>query len=266
MKTTLNIRWDGTTPGLSEHALSLDTWLKPLGLLLAAVRRTASSMVTDALADTERGARGGRLAKSAAGIDLRLTSLSDGCVNLGFDCALQELPGQQDMFADELPGRALNSVLDAIQAEAEGELRSAAVRKFLESLPSGLNIQEYELVSDKHKRKVIVTEAKLPSLEPQLPTLAVLVGQVIGVGFEPGRWSVTIRTNDGAQTLAATEQQVEAALTHRVGEVRVTAVLGKPNRLIALRSVDQARPTRTARWRDTHFVESWQRTLEILSR
>lgn len=266
MKTTLNIRWDGTTPGLSEHALSLETWLKPLGLLLSAVRRTASSMATDALADTERGARGGRLAKAAANIDLRLTSLSDGCVNLGFDCALRELPVQQDLFTDELPGRALNSVLDAIEAEAKGELRSAAVRKFLESMPTGLTIQEYELVTPNGRRKVTVTEAKLPSPGPQLPTLAVLVGQVIGVGFEPGRWTVTIRTSEGAQSFSATEQQVEVALANRAGDVRVTAVLGKPQRLIALRNVDEVSRAWSAVQRDAHFVQSWQHTLEILSR
>lgn len=266
MKTSLTIRWDGTTPGLSEHSLSLDAWLTPLDLLLRAVRRTASGMVTEAVEDPEYGARGGRLHKFAANIDLRLVALTDGCVNLTFECAAPPPDGQQDLFIDALPGRALGSVLDAIEAEAKGELRSAPVRKFLMSMPNGVDVQEYQLVVGESSRKVVVTRPNLPVAPPELPALVTLIGQVVGVGFEPAKWSVAIRVDGRTLLLDANEQQVESALAHRSGKVQAVAVLGRPQRLVSLRSVEEARPPLSPEQREAHYVGRWARTLEILSR
>lgn len=266
MKTTLTIRWDGTTPGLSEHTLSLDAWLGPLDLLLRAVRRTASGMVTEAVEDPEYGARGGRLHKSAAHIDLRLMALTDGCVNLAFECAAPPPDGQQDMFVDALPGRAMASVLDAIEAEARGELRSAPVRKFLLAMPPGVAVQQYRLDVDGSVREVEVTNANLSVAPPSMPALATLFGQIVGVGFEPAKWSVAIKADGRTVVLEASESQVEAALSLRSADVRAVAVLGTPQRLVTLHGAEDERPQLDSKQREEHFVERWERTLEILSR
>lgn len=266
MKTSLTIRWDGTTPGLSEHALSLDAWLTPLELLLRAVRLTASGMVTEAVDDPTYGSRGGRLHKSAEDIDLRLTALAEGCVSLAFECAAPPPDGQRDPFLDALPGRALGSILDAIEAESGGELRSAPVRKFLMAMPKGVEVQEYRLVAGASSRSVVVTTQSLPTAPPSLPSLATLVGPVIGVGFDPGRCSVAIRVDGRSMVLDATERQVDTALALRGAEVRAVAVLGKRQRLVSLHDAGEGPPPLSPDEREALYFDRWARTLEILSR
>ena len=92
MPTKLTIRWDGTAPGLQEHALSLSAWLAPLSTLLRAVRRAASNLDKSHADDPERGKKGGRLTPAAHAIDLRITAVRDGCVNLDLE-AVQALSG-----------------------------------------------------------------------------------------------------------------------------------------------------------------------------
>lgn len=56
MTTRLTIHWDGTTPGLAEHTLSLGAWLEPLALLLKAVRRAGGVAGAEALTEGSGGA------------------------------------------------------------------------------------------------------------------------------------------------------------------------------------------------------------------
>ena len=265
MKTTLTIRWDGTTPGLSEHALSLGAWLNALRLLNQAVRRTASGLATTAVGRSEYGAQGGRLHKTAREIDLRLIGLSEGCVNIHLDCVAGSGDGQQDSFSQTLPARALNAVLDAIEAEARGELTNAPVRRFLGALPSGVEAQQYRLDTGSTSREVNITVPKLPVIEPTGPLLIHLTGQVVGVTFEPARCQVTLKTPDGAFILSATEAQVEAAFGLRGVEVRAVALLGEAKRLVGIRAAAESERPRSPREREVSFITKWERTLEILS-
>jgi hypothetical protein len=264
MKTTLTIRWDGSTPGLSEHALSLGAWLNALRLLNQAVRRTASGIATTAVGRSEYGAQGGRLHKTAREIDLRLTGLSEGCANIHLDCVTGPSDGQQDVFSQTLPARALTAVLEAIEAEARGELTNAPVRRFLRALPPGVEVQQYRLDAGDASREVNITVPNLPVIEATGPLLSTLTGQVVGVTFEPAKWQVTIKTAEGSVTLSATEAQVDAAVALRGVEVRAVALLGEAKRLVGIRAADHAGRLRSPREREVSFTTKWARTLEIL--
>jgi hypothetical protein len=98
MKTTLSIRWEGDTPDLVEHQLSLSAWLEPMGLLLKSVRMTASRILQDALDDPDAGRRGGRYAKAAQQIDLRLTAIRAGSTDVCFLVTGGEADAQVGLF------------------------------------------------------------------------------------------------------------------------------------------------------------------------
>lgn len=103
MKTTLSIRWDGDSPDLVEHQLSLSAWLEPLGLLLKSVRRTASRILQDALDDPDAGRRGGRYAKAAQQIDLQITAIQAGSTDVHFAVTGGVADAQVGLFP-QLPG------------------------------------------------------------------------------------------------------------------------------------------------------------------
>src|SRR5262249_9011399 len=77
------IRFDGQTSGLSDHRLSLAAFQNALGKLLAAVRRMADS-------EMHRGRETrSRFGKIAQRLDLQLSKVEDGCVQLAFQCVLE---------------------------------------------------------------------------------------------------------------------------------------------------------------------------------
>jgi hypothetical protein len=267
MTTKLTIRWDGEAPGLGTHALSLAAWHDALGKLLAAVRRTASGMVKEALDDPEYGAKGGRLAKRAGEIDLQLVAVRDGCVNIDFQCTIPPQPGQQDLFLEELPERALDRVLDDIEHEARGEPRSAPVRKFLQAFPSGVTVQDYTLeVNGQVRKRVTVGETRLAAAPAQLVGLRRLIGFIIAVGFEPGSPSITVKTPAGQVRCQASEAQVELALGLRSREIVAMVVMADPARLVWLADKESPPVIPDGKARTETFSSRWAHTLDLLSR
>jgi hypothetical protein len=68
-----------------------------------------------------------------------------------------------------------------------------------------------------------------------LPYLAEYIGQVVGIGFEPGKSEVRIKTDTTTVTVDATADQANKALELRHSSVRVVAVIqGKTARLLML--------------------------------
>ncbi len=266
MTTTLNIRWDGDAPGLPEHVLSLGAWHEALGRLLRAVRRTASGMAHDALDDPEYGARGGRLNKLAGEIDLQIIGLREGCVNVAFRCVIPPQPGQQDLFLEELPRRAVDRVLEDIQQEAEGQLRNATVREFLKAIPAGITVQEYQLdVDGVLLRQVRVGQAHIAVPPPSTPGLRRLRARLSAACFEPGNTSITLKGELGTVRLSATPEQIEQALALRGQPLLVMSLSGPPPRVIWLSAEGAPPALPSGADRTALFTTRWARTLDRLA-
>lgn len=266
MATHLTIRWDGTAPGLQEHALSLSAWLEPLGHLLTAVKRVASGIVTEALDDPDYGIRGGRLSKQVELLDLQIVRIGSGSAQLHLECVLPPPPGQQDMFWKELPRRSLERVVNSIDQESRGNISNSVVRKFLSTLPEGVTTQEYLVESDGQQ----VVSVKIESVhvfQPAAPLAGLrrLAGHVVGVGFEPGNSTISLKVDGKTLTFAASGEQVDKAIGLRGGAVVAMCATGTKPRLIWLSGVGDV-PMAPDRAALTDWaLKRWARTLEILS-
>lgn len=268
MSTKLTIRWDGDTPGLSDHALSIASWNDALKHLLAAVRRSASSIVQNETQNPNYGGRGGRLSNRVSGLDLHIVAMRDGCVNLDIVPVFPPSP-QQDLFEEEeeLARRALEHVVRCIGDEASGENKSSPIRKFLRAIPHGVTSQHYRLEVDGDE--VITREISSTSLlaEPaNLPALRRVEGQIIGVEFEPGQPSVRVRSNGQTIRLSATQAQVEDAIKLRGQPVTLMTVSGTMPRLVWLAPAEFPPVVPPDDTRAVQLIERWERTLARLAR
>lgn len=236
MTVKLQIRWDGDVPGLSQHQLSLKHFGVALQELLNAVQITAAGLVAQA-EDPDFGARGGRRPLAATLLDLRLTSITDGCVNLGFELG-SEVPFLPTM--DDLPERTGLALLDAIESESQRRLRNWGVRRFLEKLPKALS-QQYQLTrGDVVLKDVRIVSMDLPDGPTELSSIQEYLGQVAGVGFDPGRPKVVLKSGGATYTFEATANQVEAALRLRSAEVCLKALKqGRRSRVLWIREADK---------------------------
>jgi len=221
-RTELKITWDGPIKGLEKHRLSLNAFSLALVQLIAAARRIASNIVTNAAEPAESG----RLAAAARNLDIEITGIIEG--SSGINALLTfEAPdtSQVEMF-NEFAESVGIELLESIRAESEGKQRNAAVRKYLQALPEQLTRQEYNLSDNGRSiRDVLIGKMDLPKLmlEP-LPLLIESQGKVTGVGFEP-RWEVKVKGEGVNQVTAiATEQQVNMALDMRSRNVRALFV------------------------------------------
>lgn len=266
MGTKLTIRWDGDTPGLRDHALSIASWNDALRLLLAAVRRTAESILQHETGNPNYGNQGGRLSKRVANLDLHIVAIRDGCINIDFVPAFLPSP-QQDLFDGEIARRAIEHVVKCIGDEANGEERSASVRKFLRKIPPGVTSQSYRLEVD--GEEVIttkITSTKLPVTPMNLPTLRRINGQVVGVEFEPAQPSVKVRSNGQTIRLSATQAQVEDAIKLRDRPVTLMTVSGPVPRIIWLTPAESLPVVPPDELRATQLIEQWEHTLARLAR
>lgn len=262
--TRLRIVWDGDAPGLAAHHLSVGAFGPALSLLLTALRRTASAIVRQAIGDPDYGAKGGRLAKDAELLDLEIKELGEGSLDMVAVCTHPAPPSQSDLFGD-LPDRTAAEVLASIEAESRGELRNVQVRKFLRSMPKGVTGQKYlRYKGDKLVQEVVIGEVKLADEASfDLPYLLEVRGDVVGVGFEPGRPEVRLRFGDRQVTCTATPSQVQAAIGLRGARVHALAVTrGNAPRLLWIREDGQPLPTRDV----ASLVERWDELLRRLSK
>lgn len=222
MRVELRIVFDGTEPGLAEHRLSLSAFAEPLRRLLAAVQRTGSSIVSQAL-EPDYGARGGKFAKEAALLDLELATIERGSATPVL-VATARPSGRQMSLINDLPARTIQRIVNDIEAERQGKLQNITVRRYLSSLPAGVTRQSYCAVVD---GTVVATSEfaaaniTVPKLAPRLCQIA---GHIVAAGFEPGTPSITIKHGGRTIRCNATAPLVEHAISLRGGEVTAAVV------------------------------------------
>lgn len=260
MPTELKIKWEGVAPGLPEKRLSLSAFGEPLTTLLAALRRIATNLVGDALEEKNIG----RFANAARQLDIELTDLVKE--SSGFDSVITLTPmaGDNLKLFDDLAQNASIQLLDAIDSERQGNLKNASVRKYLRMLPLGITRQTYLLHSNGTTlRHISFGTMDISVLPPDLPFVATYVGKVVGVGFEPGKPEVRIKTDTTTVALASTTKQVDAALELRYSTVKAVAVVqGNAHRLLILQ--DSHLPIHRST-RDAMIFQKWAGVLKRLA-
>lgn len=257
----LDITWDGPVNGLAEHRLSLSAFGPALDKLLAAAKRIASNLVTKAGEPSETG----RLANLARAIDIEITGVRQGSAGpaclLTFDAPVSY---QSSLFGS-LPERTGIELVEAIQAESEGQMRNNSVRQFLRALPPGLNKQNYRLYEGERLiREVKLGQMALPEGMLSLPYLEEITGMVTGVGFDPGRDEVRIKTDDATHVTAlAVVDQVEKALTLRHEKVRALLLHSEVGaKLLTLADNESRRPTFSE---ERYIFEQWDHAFKVLA-
>jgi len=257
----LKIKWEGTAPGLEEKRLSLAAFGGPLNLLLAALRRIATNIVTEVFEEKARG----RFADEAKRLDIEIGELVKG--SSGFDGTITVATVPYDTLPlFDLALSAGTQLLEALDAERQGIAKSTGVRNYLRSLPIGIIRQTYLLHRNGTTvKEVSFGEAELPDLPVDLPHIVEYFGDIIGVGFEPGRLEVKMKPEMvPAVTLAATSDQVDSALGLRHTKVRaVTVVQGNLHRLLILQ--DAASPLNHST-REAAIFERWNGALARLAK
>jgi len=264
MPSQLRVRWDGDVPGIAERRLSLNAFGQALEALLAALRRIATQMVSTAVGAEHP--RTGRFANVARQLDIEITNIEHN--STGFDSVVTfaQPPDELPLFAD-LPGRAVLELLDSIERESNGQPANWSVRKYLATLPTGVHRQVYELHENgTTQKRVELGDIKILELPQDLPILREFQGQVVGVGFEPGRSEVRIKTENMTTSLSAGPDAVERALTIRHDEVRTVSVhIGNKARLISLNRASDPRIEFTREVVEEHLFKRWNDVLARLA-
>lgn len=257
----LDITWDGPVNGLADHRLSLTAFGPALEKLLAAAKRIASDLVTKAAIPSETG----RLAKLAHAIDIEVTGIKEGSAGpaclLTFDAPVR----YQNSLFGSLPERTGVELLEAIEAESEGQMRNNLVRNFLRALPPALSKQNYRL----HEGNRLIKEVKFGQLDlaegmVSLPYLQEVTGMVTGVGFDPGRDEVRIKTDDATHVTAlAVVDQVEKALSLRHEKVRALLLHSEVGaKLLTLTDSESQRPVFSE---ERYIFEQWDHAFKVLA-
>jgi hypothetical protein len=263
MPLELKVVWEGVVPGLSEHRLSIGVFAQPLANFLAALRRIASNIVGDALEDSP--AMRGRLANTARGLDIEISKIEGSSSGFAGMLAVQTPEGKTFPLFNDLGERAATELLTALELEGRGEPKSAIVRTYLRSLPLGISRHVYSLHNNGTVLKRVVLEGvNLMETPAELPHLTEIHGNVTGVGFEPGRSEVRVKTEEGFQlTMGATALQVERALELRTTKVKVLALVDETHsRLLRLESASM--PWRTSS-REEAVFKRWDGLLRRLA-
>lgn len=257
----LEIVWDGSVRGLSEHRVSLAAFGPAMTQLLAATRRIASQLIQNAHEASDKG----RLVKAATHIDIELARVKEG--SSGFESVLTfDAPGGQAVMFDRFVEDVGTELMDCIEYEARGVYKNAAVRRYLAYLPEGLTKQTYRLQKDGREiRSFEIGEMKLPEEVSSQPlVLLQALGSVIGIGFEPGRPEVRVKGDGVTVTATANDKQIEKAIHFRGSEVFALAVASpEGTRLISLKTAEE-REERRNKATEAIF-EKWRGAFEALA-
>lgn len=256
MAAEIRIRWDGDAPGVEQHRLSLSAFGDALPLLLAALRRIATRMVTAAV-EPERPAKG-RFADLARSLDIEITNIEGNSTGFNGLVTFAIPPDELPLFAD-LPDRAVMELLDSIDRESRGQPSNWPVRQYLNALPEGIHKQTYEFHENGTVRKrVEIGDVKLMEIPAEFPFLREVEGSIIGVGFDPGKTEVRIRGESASANFDANEEQVEAALAIRHNPVRTIGIqAGKHSRLLRIQKATEPRFAVTADAIEEHIFKRW---------
>jgi hypothetical protein len=241
MAIELKIHWHGNVPGLEEHRLSLAHFGEPLHLLLLALRRIATQMVSVAVEGDVPST--GRFANLARQLDIEIANIEGASSGINALLSFHEQPDALPLFSD-LPDRVSLELLDAIDRESKEQPANSAVRKYLRALPNGITRQTY-IIHDggMEKKRIEIGDLRLAALPEELPFIRESEGNVVGVGFEPGRNEVRIRTDSGTiLPLTTTIETVDQAISIRRETVRTLSVHdGKKSRLLKLQKAADPR-------------------------
>lgn len=273
MTVELKIRFDGSAAGLANHRLSLSEFHEALGNLLSAVRRTATSIETDAT-DPAAGAKGGRYSKMAERIDVQLSVIEEGCVNLGCVITYEPQVGETGEMFPELERRTLARLVEHIDNERRGIPASAAVRKYLRSIPAGVDSQRYALYENgveircaEFGQAEFVDDSQLVAEGPRLFRSS---GFVISVSFDQdGRGiGVALRGEDGVlRAIDASPELVDKGIELRGRQVIAQIVEQKSKkRLINLWPAEDQPSKVDIKDRTSRIFADWHETLSELAK
>lgn len=265
METELRVYWDGDAPGLADHRLSLSAFGLPLQHLLRALRRIAAAKAASGF-EFREASSAGRMPKVASLIDIEIGSLREGSLDLELRCRLHQPPGESmPMF---LLDQSVDELMNAIEEESRGVSRQRLVRKFLDSMPAGVQSQRYTLYRGGQEiRTVSFGKAELPQMI-HLPRFRRVEGEIIGLGFEPGRSEVRLQVGKSTLTCPATVAQVEKALDLRGEPVRAMLLASerRVERLLWLRAAGEPPARLTDRQVDDYLCDRWDGTLRELAK
>ena len=233
-------------------------------LLLAALRRIATQMVSTAIEGEQP--KSGRFANVARWIDIELVSIAEGSAGPDALVVFHNPPDELNLWGD-IPSRATIELLDAIEVESKGQARNGAVRNYLRALPPKLHHQVYEYTNGAASRRVEVGAIDLTVLPPDLPFLKEMEGYVVGVGFEPGRPEVRIKTETMTTSLTSAPEIVDQALELRHDRIRILSVhVASRARLISLNRSTDPRFVFSPEAVEEHIFRRWDVLLERLAK
>src|SRR5262249_7133345 len=113
-----HILFDGEATGLAAHRLSLVSFHRPLGFLLAAFRRTADQVASASQARQEGRHRFGVYGQK---LDLQLYGVADGCVQLAFKCVVATQDEVEESVTEGIIRETVARVITKIEREAKGQ-------------------------------------------------------------------------------------------------------------------------------------------------
>ena len=258
MASEIKIRWDGDVPGIAEHRLSLAAFGEPLNQLLLALRRIATQMVSTAVAGEHDRPKSGRFANLARQLDIEIVSIEGGSAGFNGLVAFYQPPSELPLFAD-LPDRAITELMDSVERESKGQAANWAVRKYLSSLPPAIHRQTYELYENGVLKKTVeIGDVRLAEMPEEFPSLREVEGQIIGVGFEPGRSEVRVKGETATVGFDASDESVEKALAVRRENTRLLGVYdGKRTRLLRIQKASEPRFAVTKEAVEEHIFQRW---------
>lgn len=256
MASEIKIRWDGDVPGIEQHRLSLSAFGEPLNLLLAALRRIATQLVSSAV-EHERP-KIGRFANLARQIDIEIISIVGSSTGLNGLVSFAQPPDELPLFAD-LPNRSITEFMAAMERESRGEPSNWAVRNYLQALPPTIHSQTYELYEDGRLLKTTqIGDVKFAEVPAEYPFLREIEGHIIGVGFEPGKSEVRVKGETAAIAFDASADDVEKALAIRKEDARLLGISdGKRARLLRISKASEPRFAVTPEAIEAHIFRRW---------
>lgn len=265
MELELTIKWSGEAPGLSEHAFSVAIFCEALVQLLACVKRAASNELKNAVGAAEVRAHGGRYAKVAEEIDLRLVEMLDNCVTTKFIVHRPQSQDAANLLFDPMLERAVERVLQDIEGEARGELRNELARKYLLHIPHRVD-HDYELRRGGQViRRAHVGAPKFSVLPELAPRSQILLGEVASVGFPPGPSFIGVKVGGRVRKYEASPAMVERALHLRGATVRAAVITGARDILLWVRAGDEPFTVPDEGARTQEFLDRWSGLLARLA-
>ncbi len=266
MRRQLEIEWAGEARGLDQHRLSVAEFAEPLGLLLKALRRIAHRVQAE-ISDAEPATDAGRLSDFSKWIDIEIHELKGGSLSLHADVTFAPPPSFLSEVFETTVDRSVSELLDGLSHEGQGRLYNGQVRRYLAKLPQGLASQRYTYRPEGGEPRVVeIGDLRLAEESlGDLPFLVRLQGYVAGVGFEPGKFEVQFKTDQGRYRLPATENQVELALSLR-GELCHALALDGPRRRLLTISREEPMGAPSPEMVSRYVFDRWRGLHERLAR